>query len=154
MANHNEYQLTQRILELSESDQWALARTEWDLEEIHFNDEPTTCLCTHFPIIEVCVLRNRRNSNVAEVGNVCVNKFIGLPSMIIFDGLKRVAKEDSKALNSDAAQYAYRKGWVNDWEYRFLNDTRRKQLLSGKQMAKRQEINQRILFKMKRLPGA
>jgi hypothetical protein len=135
---------------LSEANTWALARAEWDLHEIYFVDENTTCLCTHYPIKEVCVLHNRRNGNFAEVGNVCVNKFMGLPSKIIFDGLKRVSKDDTKALNADASHYAYRKGWVNDWEYGFLNSTRRKQALTGRQLAKRQEINRRVLLKMKR----
>lgn len=150
MPSHNEYQLTQRILGLSEAKQWALARAEWDLHEIYFVDEPTTCLCTHFPIIEVCVLHNRLNGKLAEVGNVCVNKFLGLPSKIIFDGLKRVAKDGSKTLNASAVHYAYRKGWVNDWEYGFLNSTARKKLLTGKQLAKREDINRRVLLKMKR----
>lgn len=151
MASHNEYQLSQRIVELSEANNWAMARAEWDLHEIYFVDEHTTCLCTHYPIREVCVLRNRLNSNHAEVGNVCVNKFMGLPSKIIFDGLKRVAKDDTGALNTDASHYAYRKGWVNDWEYGFLGSTRRKKVLTGRQLAKRQEINRRVLAKMKRI---
>lgn len=150
MPNHNEYQLTKRIVELSEADQWPLARAEWDLQEIYFEDEPSTCLCTHFPIIEICVLRNRKNGNVAEVGNVCVNKFIGIPSKIIFDGLKRVSKDNDRALNSAAAHFAFRKGWVNDWEYGFLSNTSRKRVLTGKQLAKRQEINRRVLAKMRR----
>lgn len=150
MASHNEYQLTQQILRLSNFDSWQVARTEWDLQEIYVEDEPRTCLCTHFPIIEVCVLRNRLNGNVAEVGNVCVNKFIGIPSKIIFDGIKRVAKDRTKALNASAAHYAFRKGWINDWEHGFLTDTARKKVLSAKQMAKRDQINQRVLARMKR----
>jgi hypothetical protein len=75
---------------------------------------------------------------------------MGLPSKIIFDGLKRVAKDDTKALNADASHYAYRKGWVNDWEYGFLNSTRRKQVLTGPQLTKRLQINRRVLVNMKR----
>jgi hypothetical protein len=137
-------------LKLSESDNWALARAEWDLQEIYFEDEPSTCLCSKYPIIEICVLRNRKNGNVAEVGNVCVNKFLGIPSKIIFDGLKRVSKDSSKALNADASHYAFRKGWISEWEHGFLTDTARKRELTGKQLAKRQEINRRVLARMKR----
>ena len=151
MANHNEYQLAQRIVELSEADNWQGARAEWDLHEVYFSDEPEKCLCSHYPIIEVCVLYNRMNGSLAEVGNVCVNKFIGLPSKIIFDGLKRVAKDQSKALNADASHYAFRKGWVNGWEYGFLNSTARKLVLTGSQIAKRIEINSRVLAKIRRL---
>ena len=43
------------------------------------------CLCSHFPIKEICVIRNRVNGVRAEVGNVCVKKFLGLPSGKIFE---------------------------------------------------------------------
>lgn len=150
MSSHNEFQLASRIVEFSVSNDWAIARAEWDLAEIYFEDEPSTCLCTHYPIIEICVLRNRHNGNVAEVGNVCVNKFLGIPSKIIFDGLKRVSKDQSNALNSAASHYAFRKGWISQWEYNFLIDTGRKHALSFKQMAKRREINVRVLTRMRR----
>ncbi len=150
MTSHNEFQLMQEILALSESGSWSIARTEWELNEVYFEDEPRTCLCSHFPIIEVCVLRNKLNGNLAEVGNVCVNRFIGIASKIIFDGIKRVAKDTTKALNLSAADYAQRKGWVNDWEHKFLVDTARKKILSSKQMSKRKQINRTVLSRMKR----
>jgi hypothetical protein len=150
MTNHNKYQLKKNILALSESDIWPIARTEWELSEVYFEDEPSTCLCSHFPIIEVCVLRNKSNGNLAEVGNVCVNGFIGIPSKIIFDGIKRVSKDTTKALNLSAADYAQRKGWVNDWEHEFLVDTARKRILSPRQMSKRDQINRTVLSRMKR----
>ena len=150
MGSHNEYQLTRKIIALSEADQWQLARAEWDLQEIYFEDKPSTCLCSKYPIIEICVLRNRKNGNTAEVGNVCVNKFLGIPSKIIFDGLKRVSKDDSKALNNAASHYAFRKGWISEWEHGFLVSTARTRDLSGKQLAKRREINRRVLTRMRR----
>jgi hypothetical protein len=63
-----------------------------------------------------------------------VRKFIGLPSDLIFQAVKRVRKDYEKSLNSVAIQHAYQKGWVNEWEYSFTIDTMRKQNLSAKQL--------------------
>lgn len=150
MPSHNHAILSAEITRLSEASDWFPARAEWVLESIYFEDEPSTCLCSHHPIIEVCILRNRRNGNSAEVGNVCVNKFLGIPSKIIFDGLKRVANDTSKALNSAAVAYIRQKGWINEWEHDFLIDTGRKRSLSFRQAAKRKQINDRILNHVKR----
>ena len=150
MVSHSEFQLAANIVELSDADGWEIARAEWDLHQIYFADEPETCLCAHFPIIEVCVLRNRKNGKIARVGNVCVNKFLGIPSKIIFDGIKRISKDRGKALNSSAAHYAFRQGWVNEWERGFLTDTAKRRNLSGNQAAKRIQINEHVLSKMRR----
>lgn len=40
---------------------------------------------------EVVVLRNQHNGNKAEGGNVCVKKFLGLPSDRIFKAIQWVA---------------------------------------------------------------
>lgn len=150
MPNHNHAILSSQIIRLSEASDWFDAVGEWELESIYFDEEPATCLCSHHPIIEVCNLRNKKNGNAAEVGNVCVNKFLGIPSKIIFDGLKRVANDRSKALNSAAVGYIRQKGWINDWEHDFLIDTGRRRSLSPKQAAKRAQINHRILTHVKR----
>jgi hypothetical protein len=86
----SEYQLTKEIVARSDAKVWDAAKLEWALEEVYESEEPDTCLCGHFPIIEICVLRNRVNKNTAIVGNCCVKKFIGLPSDRIFQAAKRV----------------------------------------------------------------
>src|SRR6476660_5836070 len=59
MENHKAKELKRAILARSESDVWELAKAEWLLDHIYETEEPGTCLCTHFPIIEHCVLINR-----------------------------------------------------------------------------------------------
>ena len=108
----NHILLAKEITALSASDRWPEARLEWDLLSVYQEEEPQTCLCGHTPIIEICVIRNRNNGNEAVVGNVCVNKFLGLNSEKIFAGLRRVGKDDSKALNEAATLYAFDKGWI------------------------------------------
>jgi hypothetical protein len=63
------------ILALSQATDWEVAKKEWALVEIYEADQPETCLCDHTPIIEICTIRNRLNSNNADVGNVCVKRY-------------------------------------------------------------------------------
>jgi hypothetical protein len=144
----SQFKLVSEIVKLSDSDTWEQAKYEWNLQEVYFSDVPETCLCGHNPIIELCELRNRNNNNTAIVGNCCVKKFIGLPSDKIFQAVKRIKKDGDKSLNKEAIDHAQSKGWINDWEYKFYSDTFSKRKLSDKQRIKRNQINERILFKM------
>ena len=144
-----EYKLTQGIIELSESKKWDSAKLEWRLSEVYEAEEPETCLCGHYPIIEICVLSNKRNGNTTHVGNCCVKKFIGLPSDKIFQAIKRVRKDNEKSLNAEAIQYAHDRGWINDWERDFYLDIMRKRKLSAKQLRKKIQINEKLSRNMK-----
>lgn len=146
----SEYNLTREILELSQSENWEEAKREWALHNIYEADEFETCLCGHYPIKEVCVLQNKLNGKAATVGNCCVKKFIGLPSDLIFQAVKRVRKDDSKSLNLEAITHAYNKGWINQWEYNFSIDTMKKRKLTGNQLQKRMQVNAKMLNNMKR----
>jgi len=146
-----EFKLISEIISRSVADQWEEAKQEWTLKQIYMADEPETCLCGHYPIIECCILGNNQNQNSAMVGNCCVKKFMKeLGSNIIFQGVKRISKDNSKAPNEALAEYAMRQNWVSDWEYVFLLDTCSKRKLSPKQESKRSEINQRILKNMRK----
>jgi hypothetical protein len=139
------YRLVEEIVALSVANTWHLAKSEWALAEVYLADQPGTCLCGHYPIIEHCVLCNRENGNTAVVGNVCVTRFLGLASEVIFAGLRRITHDCGKAMNQAAIEYAHSRGWINDWERDFYLDTSRKGKLSPKQRAKRVEINRRVL---------
>lgn len=147
---YNFQTLKRGIIDLSVSSVWETAKREWDLIDVYKADEAETCLCSHYPIIEVCVLRNRLNKHTTAVGNVCVNKFLGLNSKIIFDSLRRVADDETKSLNADAQAFFFEKGVINRWEYGFLSDTWRKRTLSVKQAATRAKINRKVLAQFHR----
>lgn len=146
----SEYQLTQEIVALSTSSVWDKAKLEWALHEIYEAEEPDTCLCGKFPIIEICILRNKINGNFATVGNSCVKKFIGLPSDKIFQAVKRIRKDRMKSLNAEAITHALEKGWLNEWESEFYFDIMRQQNLTQKQSDKKFEINTKIVERMQR----
>ena len=146
----SKFQLFNEIIQLSEAGAWEQARLEWVLAEVYEAEEPETCLCGHFPIIELCVLVNRQNMNTAIVGNICVKKFIGLPSDRIFQAVKRIRKDNSKSLNSEAIQHAYERRWINEWERDFYFDVMSKRKLSEKQETKKLSINALVLTRMKK----
>jgi hypothetical protein len=149
----SEYKLTEEIIKKSQSKVWDMAKLEWSLYQIYESDEPEICLCGHFPIIEICTLRNKLNGQFATVGNCCVKKFIGLPSDLIFQAVKRVRKDNKKSLNAVAIQHAYDKEWINMWEYKFSIDTMHTRKLSPKQLQTRKKVNEKMLANMKRSSG-
>ena len=143
------YKLGREIIALSEADRWDRARLEWWIEEIYIQREPETCLCGHFPINELCVLRNEKNGHSAIVGNVCVKKFMKLSSDKMFAAIKRVTDDETNAFNVELIEHAFTKGWINQWERGFYLDTWRKRKLSDRQMAKRLQFNRKILAQVR-----
>lgn len=146
----SEFKLTNKIIALSSSSIWNVAKLEWELDEIYEADEPGYCLCGHFPINETCILKNKVNGNLATVGNCCVKKFIGLPSDKIFQAIKRVRKDNEKSLNAEAIEHAFNKRWINNWEIFFYLDIMRKRKLSINQLNKKIKINEKLARNMKR----
>ena len=147
------YKLIDEIIALSESKSWEMAKVEWRLHSIYFADEPETCLCGHFPIVELCELKNIKNGKFAVVGNCCVKKFLGLPTDKIFNGVKKIKSDPSSNLNGETIEHAYSQGWINSWEYEFYGDVFRKRKFSDKQHAKKRQINENILNRMSRSQG-
>lgn len=147
--NRHEYKLTTEIVALSVAKTWDAAKLEWTLEDIFYEDEPDTCLCSHFPINELCYLRNKENGNVALVGNICVTKFLSLPSGKIFDAFHRISKDLTKALNAESIEHAFRKKWINVWERTFYLNTWRKRVLTELQASKRKQINSKVLISIR-----
>lgn len=142
--------LKANILEMSQATDWEVARKEWGLVGIHDVDEPETCLCGHFPIIEICHIHNRVTGHSTDVGNQCVKRFLGLRSDLIFTAIKRVRRDPTKPLNADAVAYFYERGLLNAWEYGFLQNTIRKRKLSTAQMESRLSINQKVMLAVKK----
>lgn len=140
------FKLAQEIIARSVADNWDEAKSEWALDYVFDSEVLGECLCGHYPIREFCVIRNRKNGNLATVGNHCVRKFLGLPTDKLFSAFRRISGDLTSALNAEAVEYAHSKHWMNDWARKFSLDTMRKRMLSSRQMAKRVEINRAILY--------
>lgn len=142
---YNFRQLSQAILSMSRATDWETARKEWALVDIIEAEEPETCLCGHHPIWEICAIHNRVTGHFTEVGNVCVKRFLGVRSDLIFTGVKRIRQDESKSLNSDSIGFFHQRGLINQWEYGFLQSTMRKRVLTAKQANTRIAINRKVL---------
>lgn len=141
------YKLYRRIIELSTTQDWDKAKMEWELVEVLHSDTPQTCLCGHSPILELCIIRNFVNQNRATVGNCCVRKFVDKARKAL-DAFGRIATDANKALNPEAIQYAYERGWMSEWERDFYLNTHRKRKLTFKQASKRWQINIAVLMNL------
>lgn len=144
-------QLKKEILRRSVSDSWDAARLEWKLIDVYTVDDPETCLCGHHPIIEVCTLLNNKNKKQAEVGNVCVKRFMGFRSDKIFAAIKRIRKDVERAPNPETIELFFEQRLITRWERDFSLDTWRMRSLRGKQMRARVQINEKIISKMNQL---
>ena len=147
---YNFQQLKAAILALSGATDWEVAKKEWRLVEISEADEAETCLCGHFPIIELCTISNATTSKSVDVGNVCVKRFLGFRSDLIFQSLKRVRADLAKAIGPDATAFFHERGVINDWEYQFQQSTMRRRNLTDRQLASRRSINQKVIAAVRR----
>jgi hypothetical protein len=141
--------LSAKIIELSEADSWEEAKLEWVLDNIYKTSLMGSCLCTQ-SIVEHCVLLNKENGNEAIVGNVCVQKFLGLPSGPIFRGVNRLIESPSKPMSEHLVYFCDKKGWLTGWEYSFCLNMAGRRKLTFKQTEKIQQINRKMLTRFKR----
>lgn len=144
-GSHNFERLKAHILPLSESKDFSTARLEWTLTGVELHEDWDNCPCGQ-DIKELCHIKNQINGNKAYVGNVCINRFIGIETGNLFDGLKRIAQDPKANANKDVIMHAFKLGYLYDEkEYRFLMETRNKRKLSPAQLSWKEKINRRIL---------
>jgi hypothetical protein len=141
------FTLTQKILDDSKSKIWDQAVKEWENIDVYETDDPETCLCGHFPIKEVCVIKNKETGVVHNVGNCCVKKFLGLRPDMVLKSVKKITKDITSSVNVQALEFFYNKNYIDCKDYSFYFDTWRKRVLSPAQMKWRVDINNRILKK-------
>lgn len=143
-GDHNFERLKAHIMPLSKAATFEQARAEWAVIGAQLEEDWDVCPCGQ-PIKELCFLENKITKQRTYVGNVCVNRFMGIETGNLLSGLKKIMKDHSANANTDVIEYAKRNGYLFEQEYDFLMDTRRKRVLSTKQEQWKIRINQRIL---------
>jgi hypothetical protein len=149
VSDFNFQQLKAAILPLSNARDWDVARKEWRLVSVMQSDELEHCPCGH-PIMELCTIANSTTGHAIDVGNVCVNRFLGIETKKIFEALRRIRKDSAKSINADAAAFFHKHRVIGDWEYGFIQSTHRKRTLTSKQISSRKSINEKILAAVRR----
>lgn len=141
--------LCKEIKERSKSSEWESAKLEWNVIDMEYVDEPETCLCGHFPIVEVFTLENKYTGENIRIGNVCVNKFICKNKA--FDGYKRILKSKMASATMDLLKFARDKKVITVKDYEFYVSIIRKRVLSERQYKWKVDINLRIINHIKRV---
>src|SRR3989304_8303046 len=116
---HNFERLKAHILPLSNASDFGTAKNEWRIVGVEIHDEFDNCPCGQ-EIKELCYIQNQINGNKTYVGNVCINRFIGIDTGNLFAGLKRIAEDDTANANEDLIIHAYRLGYIYETENNFL----------------------------------
>ena len=145
--------LREEVLSLSESEYWSIAKEEWYLCEI-YEKKNGTCVCTHHPITDHCVIINRYNHHELTVGNRCIKHFPPtLQESIagLFTNFKRL-KQNQNTTKARVSQklrdYCYEREIINEWERDFLFNTHHKKSLTFKQSHKMIQIHNKIICKI------
>lgn len=144
----SEYQLITELIKLSSSQKWDEAKLEWQLIDVEKVEDAESCLCGHYPILEICTIKNIKTTKSARVGNCCVKKFNN-QSDKIFKAISRIKKDKTKSLNAETIDFAFGKKYISEWERNFYFDVMRKRNLYPKQIAKKESINGKVLSKIK-----
>lgn len=142
--DHNFERLKNYILPLSQAQRFEEARGEWELVGVEVTEEFDNCPCGH-EIKEHCYIENKITGIKTYVGNVCINRFMGVETGNLFAGLRRIKENPIANPNQDLIEHAYKFGYIFDREYAFLMETRFKRKLSGRQKSWKEKINRRIL---------
>ena len=146
--SHNGQVLKANLLVLSSSKDWPSAKQEWKLHDIYIleeNDEKEKCSCGHYPIKEVCILKNEINNNTAVVGNVCVKRFMDNIKYVDLSSILKVKKSNTKSVSENILELSYKKGYIIKKDYNFYKDIYRKRKLSEKQISWKQDVNDKII---------
>lgn len=145
-GSHNEAKFKAHILSLSRATDWDDARAEWELQFVYDDGSDRACVCEHSPIHQICVIRNRDNRNQAEVGNVCVKRFMRIMSQRAFACIKRITADPNKSLNPFSIDLFRRRGVITvSEEADYLEYWRKRTSLTPIQMAQKHDINNRVL---------
>lgn len=134
------------ILAQSVSPDWDTAKSEWRLHMVYEDPSDRSCECEHSPIHQICVIRNHKNGQLAEVGNVCVQKFLRLMSNRVFSVIRRLRWDLNKSLNPKALDLFEERQIITSTEKQdYLRYWRRRKHMTDDQRKQKLAINQRVL---------
>ena len=154
-GGHNEAKFKAAILSLSNSADWDEAKAEWELFFVYDDPSVRACECEHSPIHQICVIRNQKNANRTEVGNVCVRRFLRLLSNRIFSVIKRLRNDIQKSLNPAALLLFRERGVITSAEEAdYTEYWRRRTTLTDDQKKQKLDINDRVLTYINRETAA
>jgi len=116
--------------------------------DVEISEEMHNCPCGQ-EIKEHCYIENSITGHRTHVGNICINRFMGINTGTLFDGLKRIAADPYANPNEALVEFAWKQGHLYDErEYEFVQQMCRKRKRSDAQKSWIAKINRRILNKI------
>jgi hypothetical protein len=148
---YNFEQLKAEMIARSREQAWDQAKLEWDLEDVFRVAEERDCLCGHNPILQICTLRNQLTQQIAEVGNVCVERFLGMRSKRIFSAIKRIRDDENRSLNKATIEMFCKLKVVSYQDAdEYLVFYRRRKNITDEQRELRRDVNAAVLMYVNR----
>ncbi len=145
-TGYNFEKLKEEMISRSKEKDWPQAKLEWDIQDIFRVAEEQTCLCGHHPIFQICTLRNQLTREIAEVGNVCVEKFLGMRSKRVFSALKRVREDENRSLNKEAIEMFTKLRAISAQEAEeYLSFYRKRKNITDDQKKLKATVNKKVL---------
>jgi len=134
-----------KILQASNSKDWETARSEWEIMQVYFSEEPQKCLCGHYPIKRICELVNKNTGTIEKVGSCCVTNFLPVKPELIMSSIKRIKENNLTTLKPEIIDLAYQLKIITPVEHNFYQKQKRRSNLNslGKNLSR--EINLKIL---------
>ncbi len=143
---YNFEQLKAAMIERSREKDWQQAKLEWDLWDVYRVGEEQECLCGHHPIFQICTLKNQLTRKTAEVGNVCVEKFLGMRSKRIFSALRRIRADPARSLNKESVEMFMRLEIISAQDAEeYLSFYRRRKNVTDAQRALKHRVNHNVV---------
>ena len=138
--------MKETLLAHSESACWEKAKVEWDFENAFYTEERVPCICTDFPIQNVCVIYNIHNGNRGYVCSSCAKRVLGIDiADKIFGSLAKLKKDLSKSMSRDVLEFLYSRLDLSMTEIGFYLSVMRKHKLSERQMNFKRIINKKLI---------
>ena len=144
----NEMKLRWHILERSNAQDWENALKEWRVTGFR-DEEYTHCPCGQ-QIVERCFLLNIDTQIEIFVGNVCVQKFMGVEIKEVLSPYKKLLKApETTVISPRLVKFASDNGYLYGNEEFFLMSIQHKKHLSPAQLSWLKKINHRIINRTK-----
>ena len=142
MDNKKTFALINEIVSKSVSTDWHNAKLEWVFKHYYETDEPTFCLCGHFPINRIMMYENKYNKQVVELGICCSEKLLSSDyDAEVVKAYVKLKKDISKSMGVHALKYCYEEHIITQSSYDFYSNTLTRRKLSDRQSKWRIDIN-------------
>lgn len=141
--SRNETRLVEELLGKSASNDWEVAKKQWEIAAISIGE--STCACGKTPIKFICLMRNVVTGQSAVLGSTCVEKYLGIKCTHVFKDM--IVVPEGRFVRVGTLEFANRLGYVNDWEkdcYLSLMEWSKKRDLSEKQCTVRDKVNVKV----------